>query len=144
MRELIKIYQKKLIFWYILLLLFFFSLLFNLFQLIKLFDNSQKLLFLVENKNTLMVQIENLNNFILKISPEKLIEPQSIPVNIAFEVNTLSSALFNLSPLYSENESLFRIKEVNVSPCEKSENETLNNTCFYTIKISGEKIKYTF
>lgn len=144
MKELIKIYQKKLIFWYISLILFFISLIFVFCQVIKLFDNSQKLLSLVENKRTLIAQIENLNIWISKVNPERLIEPQSIPVNIAFEVNNLSSVLFNISSLSSEKGSLFRIREVTISPCEKSENETLNHLCFYTIKISGEKIKYAF
>ena len=144
MKELIKVYQKKLIFWYISLILFFLSLIFVFCQVIKIFDNSQKLSSLLDSKNTLISQIENLNLLILKIDPEKLIEPQSIPVNIAFEINTLSSAFLNLSSLYSENGSLFRIKEATVSTCEKSENETLNSTCFYTIRLSGEKIKYAF
>ena len=144
MKELIKVYQKKLIFWYISLILFFLSLIFVFCQVIKILDNSQKLSSLLDSKNTLISQIENLNLLILKIDPEKLIEPQSIPVNIAFEINTLSSALSNLSSLYSEEGSLFRIKEATISSCEKSENETLNSICFYTIKLSGEKIKYAF
>uniref|UniRef100_A0A7V5XFW4 Uncharacterized protein n=1 Tax=Thermodesulfobacterium geofontis TaxID=1295609 RepID=A0A7V5XFW4_9BACT len=144
MKELIKVYQKKLIFWYTALILFFLSLIFVFSQVIKLFNNSQKLRSLLENKNGLMTQIENLNLLILKINPEKLIEPQSIPINIAFEINNLSSALSNLSFLYSENGSLFRIKEATISPCEKSENETLKSTCFYTIKLSGERIRYSF
>jgi len=144
MKELIKVYRKKLIFWYISLIIFFLSLIFVFCQVIKILDNSQKLSSLLDSKNTLISQIENLNLLILKIDPEKLIEPQSIPVNIAFEINTLSSAFLNLSSLYSENGSLFRIKEATVSTCEKSENETLNSTCFYTIRLSGEKIKYAF
>jgi hypothetical protein len=144
MKELIKVYQKKLIFWYISLVLFFLSLTFVFCQVIKLFNNSQKLRILLENKNTLMAQIENLNLWALKINPEKIIEPQTIPVNIAFEINTLSSVHSNLSSLYSENGSLFRIKEATISPCEKSENETLKSTCFYTIKLSGERIRYSF
>ncbi len=144
MKELIKVYRKKLIFWYVSLILFFLSLIFVFCQIIKIFDNSQKLSSLLENKNTLTTQIENLNVWVLKIDPARLIEPQSIPINIAFEINNLSSALSNLSFLYSENGSLFRIKEVTISPCGKSENETLNSKCFYTIRLSGEKIKYTF
>jgi len=144
MKELIKVYQKKLIFWYISLVLFFLSLTFVFCQVIKLFNNSQKLRILLENKNTLMAQIENLNLWALKINPEKIIEPQTIPINIAFEINTLSSVHSNLSSLYSENGSLFRIKEATISPCEKSENETLKSTCFYTIKLSGERIRYSF
>jgi predicted PurR-regulated permease PerM len=144
MKELIKVYQRKLIFWYFSLIFFFLSLIFLFSQVIKIFDNSQKLSTLLENKNNLISQVENLNLWILKINPERLIEPQTIPVNIAFEINSLSSAFSNLSSLYSENGSLFRIKEATISTCEKSENETLNSTCFYTIRLSGEKIKYAF
>jgi len=144
MKELIKIYQKRIIFWYIGLFLFFFTLIFTFTQIIKLFDNYQKFLSLVENKNTLKAQIENLNFWIEKINPENLTSPQVIPISLSFEVNSLSEALFNISPLYSGNGSFFRIKEVTISPCEKSENETFNKTCFYTIKLTGEKIKYAF
>ncbi len=144
MKELIKSYQNKIIIWYIVCFVFFISFIFASSQIIKLIDNYQKFLTLIENKKNLTLQIENLSIWISKINPDSLGEPQTIPVNVALEVNSISKALSNLSYLYSENGSLFRVKEFTVSSCEKNENETFNSTCFYTIKLLGEKVKYVF
>ncbi len=144
MKLLINIYKNKIIIWYVVSFIFFISLIFVFSQILKLMNNYQKFISLIENKKTLMPQIENLSIWVSKTNLNSLKEPQTIPINVSFEINSLSKALFNLSPLYSENGSLFRIKEFTISPCEKTEKETFNNRCFYTIKLIGEKVKYMF
>lgn len=144
MNQLIQIYKKNIFLWYLVSFLFSIFLVFNIYQIFKIVNNYRNFVTLVESKREILLQIENLYQWMAKIKPETIEKPKTIPIEIALEVNSLPEILFNLSPLYSENKSLFKIKKFIITPCERESNETSNNTCSYVLKLSGEKIKYGF
>ncbi|QER42616.1 hypothetical protein F1847_07635 [Thermodesulfobacterium sp. TA1] len=142
MRKLVKIYQKQLVSWYIILLVFAFSLSFLSYTFLKLFNNQKRYDALIESKQILISQVQNIYLGMVKINTEKIIEQQIIPVNIVFEINDLNSVLYNISSLYSHKGSFFRLNEAIISPCEKNYNTTLGTDCLYIMTISGERVKY--
>ena len=122
--------------------LFSIFLVFNIYQIFKIVINYKNFVTLVESKKEVLLQIENLYQWMFKIKPETIKKPKTIPIEIVLEINSLPEILFNLSPLYSENKSLFKIKKFIIIPCKGESNETSNNTCSYILKLSGEKIRY--
>jgi len=122
--------------------LFSIFLVFNIYQIFKIVNNYKNFVTLVESKKEVLLQIENLYQWMFKIKPETIKKPKTIPIEIVLEINSLPEILFNLSPLYSENKSLFKIKKFIIIPCKGESNETSNNTCSYILKLSGEKIRY--
>lgn len=144
MKELLKNYKKTLLLWYLVLILSMGSLIFNVYQALKLSDNFYKLNTLIESKKELTLQIEELNRLKSQMWFEIMEEPLSIPITLKFEINSLSEALFNVKILYQEKGSLFKIENLSIGLCEPSENQTLKITCLYKLQLSGKKVKYLF
>ncbi|MCS7279190.1 MAG: hypothetical protein NZ530_03905 [Thermodesulfobacteriaceae bacterium] len=144
MKELFITYKKKLFLWYFILILGSISLIFNLYQVLKLFNNFKKLQTLKEAKVALLTQIGELNYWISQINPKEIGEPLSLQMTLNFEINSLSEAISNLNLLYGERGSLFKVEKLTISPCEALENQTIKTTCLYQLKLSGTKIKYLF
>ncbi len=142
MRDLIQLYKKSLILWYLASVFLFISVFFSSSQIIKFLHQAQNLQTLKTHKTYLLSQLGNLNFWISQIDLTKISEPQPTPVSGSFEINSISEILPHLSYLYSEKGTIFRIKSFNALPCQKEENSTFNSTCFFKIEFSGEKIKY--